>query len=451
MKRVSKLPGREAAFAIYSPKYFPHYVGGGERLVQMTAAGLRKLGVSVVIISDGELGEYEFDGIRVLTLPHRADEVFLGNSGPCQKMLRDVLRELRVQAVHTITVRGLSSLACAAEELKLCLGMAAMDYGLVCDRRTLIHGGGGLCKGCRPSVECFNCRLKSLRVRDKLAAWIGRRLPDSCGLTISRALSRLAGRPLGRQLTWWGHKVAADARLSRAIERLDAFISPTHGNMELARSRLPGGIVSEVIMFPLPKELLSPEPKKVPSELLRIGFVGRPIAIKGLHVLIAAVERARSQVPLELHMFCPPNDNEEAEYWVPLQDRVRRLGGSIWREGGPLDGPALRRIHSTVDVLALPSVWPDFCPLVILEAQALGTPVVSSDFQSQREVFAQDQSGVWFVAPGDVDAWATCLISIWRAKLHGALRAPICCVPTIEEYAHRLVQTYHRARHPLRV
>jgi hypothetical protein len=167
-------------------------------------------------------------------------------------------------------------------------------------------------------------------------------------------------------------------------------------------------------------------------------------------VLIAAVERASLEIPLELHAFCPRNDDQEAEYWTPLQNRVGRLNGSIWRECGVLDACALRTIHGTIDALALPSVWPDFFPFVTLEAQALGTPVLLSDFPSQREVFANDQKSAWFVAPGDVDAWANCLVAVWKAKRRGELLAPICNVPTIEEYARRLLETYQRARRPLR-
>jgi glycosyltransferase involved in cell wall biosynthesis len=449
---MANISSKKATLAIYTPTYFPHYVGGGERLVQMIAAGLQKLGVEVVILSEGvELGEYEFDGIRVLTLPHRTDLAYGPYSSPDPDVLRCVLQDLEIRAVHTVTVHSLPQLASAVEELKLSLGMTAMDHGLVCDRRTLIRSDGALCEGCRPLEECFSCNLKDRRLRDRLIARLGRHMPNSSGHIISERMSRLAGRPLGRQLTWWQDEVTANTRLSRAIDRLDVFLTPTRWNMELSRSRLAADTASEVIMFPLPREFQRPEPKKSPFDLLRVGFIGRPIAIKGLSVLIAAVESAHLKIPLELHMFCPRNNDQEAEYWLPLRDRVNKLGGSIWHECGVLDGEALRKIHGTIDVIALPSVWPDFCPFVTLEAQALGTPVVLSDFPSQREMFAEDQSSAWFVTSDDVNGWANCLISVWQAKLRGELRAPTCRIPTIEDYARQLLQTYRCARRPLQL
>jgi glycosyltransferase involved in cell wall biosynthesis len=221
--------------------------------------------------------------------------------------------------------------------------------------------------------------------------------------------------------------------------------------MDLARKRLPSGIASEVLSFPIPKELQSAECKTVPQDRLRVGFVGRPILIKGIHVLIAAVERAHSLIPLELHMFCPRNDDEQSEYWRPLRDRVRCLEGSIWSECGVFDVSALRAIHSTIDALALPSIWPDFFPFVTLEAQALGTPVLLSDFPSQRELFNENQNTAWFVAPGDVDAWVNCLLSVWDAKRHGSLGRPVCRAPTLDQYAQTLLSTYERARRPFQI
>ncbi len=449
MKREVKTGDAKPVFAIYTPKYFPHYVGGGERIVQMMAAGLRNIGISAVILSDGELEEYEFDGIRIISLPHHIEDAFLGHATPCVHELRRVLRELGVQAVHTTNVNGLFQIATVAEDLKLSFGMTAYHHGLVCDRQTLLRGDNSVCEGCRPAAECFACSIQGLRIRDKLFAEIGRHLPESPTLLITETMNRLFGRPLGRQLTWWRDKLAADNRLARGLQRLDVFMTPTRWNLELTRPRLPAEIASEVILWPLPQELLCPEPKVIPRELLRVGFVGRSIRIKGLHVLIAAVEQIGSEIPVELHIFCPRNGGEEAEYWLPLKDRVDQLDGATWTECGLLDGAALRKIHGRIDVLALPSVWHDFCPVVTLEAQALGTPVILSDFPSQREVFGEDQRSAWFVAPGEVSAWARCLISVWKAKQSGELRAPTCCVPNIEGYAQRLLQTYQRSQRPL--
>ena len=332
-------------------------------------------------------------------------------------------------------MQGLSGIADVAETLGLAFGFAAMDHGLICDRRTLIRGDGRFCPGCRPLKECFSCKLHHTRMRDKVLAHVGRYLPSICASAISDGASGLLGRPLGKQLTWWDRELEVNARLTRAVARLDAFVTATSWHMELARKRLPAGVASQVLMYPLPKELRSPEPKAVPVDTLRVGFVGRPIPIKGLHVLVEAVERARTQIPVELRMFCPRNDEEAAEYWWPLRNRVRGLAGSVWTECGVLDHASLRAIHRTIDVLAVPSTWPEYVGFVTLEAQALGTPVLLSDFPPQRELFAEDRRSGWFVAPADVDAWVACLISVWEAKCRGELRTPICRAPSVEEYA----------------
>ena len=96
-------------------------------------------------------------------------------------------------------------------------------------------------------------------------------------------------------------------------------------------------------------------------------------------------------------------------------------------------------------------MWPDFFPFVTLEAQALGTPVLFSDFPPQRELFNEDRSTAWFVAPGDEDAWANCLVSVWDAKRRGKLGRPVCRAPTRDQYAQTLLRTYERARRPFQI
>ena len=50
----------------------------------------------------------------------------------------------------------------------------------------------------------------------------------------------------------------------------------------------------------------------------------------------------------------------------------------------------------------LPSVWPDPCPTTVLEAMALGTPVVTTPMGGIADMVTHDESAL-VVTPGDVD------------------------------------------------
>ncbi|MFK7959718.1 MAG: glycosyltransferase family 4 protein [Phycisphaerales bacterium] len=54
----------------------------------------------------------------------------------------------------------------------------------------------------------------------------------------------------------------------------------------------------------------------------------------------------------------------------------------------------------SADALLMPSRWPEVAPIVLVEAIALGTPIVGSDFGAMREVIDETNAG-WFVDPFD--------------------------------------------------
>ena len=77
--------------------------------------------------------------------------------------------------------------------------------------------------------------------------------------------------------------------------------------------------------------------------------------------------------------------------------RVRFLG---WRQDVP-------SVISAADVVYLPSLW-EGLPRTLIEAACLGVPAVASDVKGNREVVAQDETGV-LVVPNDVPGSAQAL------------------------------------------
>lgn len=63
---------------------------------------------------------------------------------------------------------------------------------------------------------------------------------------------------------------------------------------------------------------------------------------------------------------------------------------------GFLAGSALRRLIAGASVMAVPSIWYENCPLSILEAHALGTPVVTVDAGGMAELVEDGVTGALF-------------------------------------------------------
>jgi glycogen(starch) synthase len=63
------------------------------------------------------------------------------------------------------------------------------------------------------------------------------------------------------------------------------------------------------------------------------------------------------------------------------------------------------------DALMVPSVSPDPCPRVVIEAMALGTPVIGTDHGGIPEVIEHEASGL-LVPPGDSGALAAAVVRL---------------------------------------
>jgi glycosyltransferase involved in cell wall biosynthesis len=79
---------------------------------------------------------------------------------------------------------------------------------------------------------------------------------------------------------------------------------------------------------------------------------------------------------------------------------------------------------AALDLLVLPSIRSEATSQVILQALAVGTPVVATAIGGSPEVIRHGETGV-LVAPGDVRALATAIIATFRdpARARGMARA----------------------------
>jgi glycosyltransferase involved in cell wall biosynthesis len=112
-----------------------------------------------------------------------------------------------------------------------------------------------------------------------------------------------------------------------------------------------------------------------PNERFTVGFIGRVCPIKDVRTLVAAMRLVAKEVPDVLVRILGPMD-EDPEYADDCKHFARELGleGNVFFEGKvnvPQELP-------TLDVVVLTSIS-EAQPLVILEAGAVGLPIVTTD------------------------------------------------------------------------
>jgi glycosyltransferase involved in cell wall biosynthesis len=96
--------------------------------------------------------------------------------------------------------------------------------------------------------------------------------------------------------------------------------------------------------------------------------------------------------------------------------------------------------------LVFPSLWYEGQPLTVMEANAMGTPVVVSDICAGREEVVDGETGLWFKS-GDVDALASAMTRLrddaFVSRLSQAAHARFWrAPPTLETHVDGLEAIY---------
>jgi glycosyltransferase involved in cell wall biosynthesis len=164
----------------------------------------------------------------------------------------------------------------------------------------------------------------------------------------------------------------------------------------------------------------------LPGRRPRIGFVGRLNRWKGYEVFLEAatrlVERHR-EADFVLIGGAPPGEEGRL---VDLRTAIERadLGSRIFAIGHQ---PWADRAYGELDVVAVPSTWPEPFGLVIVEAMRAGAAVVATRHGAAPELIDDGVTGL-LVPPGDAAALADAIASLLddpvrRRRIVAAARA----------------------------
>jgi phosphatidyl-myo-inositol alpha-mannosyltransferase len=190
---------------------------------------------------------------------------------------------------------------------------------------------------------------------------------------------------------------AAYPILQTALEKISARIAVS----QAARRTLVEHLGGDAVMIPNGVSMaafadVEPFPGW-PGDGGALGFLGRfDEARKGLPVLLAAFEKLAAVRPGLRLLIAGPGDADEVRRALPaeLLDRVELLGQVT-------DVDKARMLRS-VDVYVAPNIGGESFGIVLLEAMAVGTPVLASDLEAFRAVLDAGRSGRLF-ATGDPD------------------------------------------------
>lgn len=246
------------------------------------------------------------------------------------------------------------------------------------------------------------------------ARWDGRNTPMvfSNALPIAEVYSKARGwsQSKTRRAEYVDRTIArltGVRHIASALESADSIVAFTE---TLRRWYIDIGARTEVIsVVPCsPGHLKMRQDLRVPR---RVGFVAGDFAAKGGRTLLGAWEQVAQRLPDATLVIA----GAERPADIPEEAGVSWLG-RIDREA------LLNEVMPTFDVFAYPSRF-DGLPLTLLEALALGLPVVVSDYFALPEVVGPMESCGAVVPEGDVPALAAAIVRVLDPSVRAAASA----------------------------
>jgi glycosyltransferase involved in cell wall biosynthesis len=278
---------------------------------------------------------------------------------------------------------------------------------------------GALLRSVRVAAKRFDSELDSLDAVwlfgphpvALVFAWLARRRKRTVFLGIRQDFPRYVSHRLPSR--WWAWAVGAAWGLELTFRLLARRMPTVVLGEELARKY--GGGRAQVLTtsFSLVREsdvVTTQQALDRPWDgRLEILSVGRLDPEKNPLLLIdtiAAVNERRSHWHLRIVGTGPL-----AEALVRRADKLG-VGESVELLGYVRNGPALRDVYRTSNVFLHVS-WTEGVPLVLLEAQAAGLPIVATDVGGVRAALAHGERGL-LVPPGSAAAAAQALERLAR-------------------------------------
>ena len=331
--------------------YTPNIVGGAELLVQLLAETLVTAGHEAVVLSLTPQATPRTDsvnGVRVYYLPLKNLYWPFGENAPeglkpfwhlydsynpqMARAVGQVLDSEKPSLVHTHNLTGFSvAVWQEVKKRRLPTVHTLHDYHLLCPRSTMFRGGENCAR------QCLDCRALSL---PKLSQ---------------------------------SNHVDAVVGVSRFI--LERHLS--HGYFRTTPMK-------DVVLNAYPNALQNArqEERVARSEPLRVGFLGRIVPTKGVENLLQACE---SLPPDRLELLI--GGAGQADYIEYLQSRYVLPNCTYLGYVEP------KQFFSQIDLLVVPSLWHEPCPLVVIEALACGRPVIGSNRGGIPELISEGEMG----------------------------------------------------------
>ncbi|WP_237481678.1 glycosyltransferase family 4 protein [Lichenibacterium dinghuense] len=226
---------------------------------------------------------------------------------------------------------------------------------------------------------------------------------------------------------WRAARHAVMERVARLPAAFPDIVAISRFQVAAVSRHLPAGARVHLVSNPIGVEPMGPKPAGARGPLT---FVGRISPEKGPLLFAEAARRAGVDA-----LFVGDG---------PLLPELKRRYPEVRTVGW--QGPeAVQRYLREAGALVFPSIWYEGQPLTVLEAKALGTPVIVSDGCAGRDCIADGVDGLWF-RRNDADNLAQAIRRFGEADVDALSRAAYdsywAAPATLERHVAAIVALY---------
>lgn len=356
--------------------FLPDHQGGVEKYVFNLSRQLTSLGNDLLIFCGDPLfgslktyrdNYYQDLSVRYVAVAARKDGIIPGQNffgslvnRRVERIFRETIREFKPEVIHIHHTMNLSTrLVLIAKREGVPVVVTLHDYWPICQRVHLLDSGWELCSGPETIFKCAGCEIKD---RSFIYWW-----PALMGYYYRFRLQK---------------RFFNEADIITVPSR---FMKPLYQNFGIDGEKIrvvPYGI-EEGGYRPLKRN-------SADREGVVFGYLGSIKKHKGLEILVEAFRRTKAQNIKLLIYGDPESDRSYSSKLIKVSShpRIQFMGGYAY---GDLD-----RVLSEIDVVVIPSIWPETGPLVLLEAFSRGRPVVASRIGGMQEMILDGENGLLF-------------------------------------------------------